>query len=107
MELSSRSDSFFEAFSDPYRRQLLLALVDHNPQDDDDRDPLNLISEDIEPDVLETELFHAHLPKLEDMGYIRWDRDTNEISKGPDWDEIAPLLALIHDHQDELPEDWL
>ena len=48
-----------------------------------------------------------HLPKLEDMGYISWDRNTNEISKGPAWDDIAPLLKLIYDHQDELPKGWL
>ena len=43
------------ALADPYRRQLLLALLDHNPQDDDDRDPLNIVEGDEEPEVLETE----------------------------------------------------
>jgi len=100
-------DTVFEALSNPYRRQLLVALLDHNPQDDDDRDPLDVSSTDIEPDVLESELFHNHLPKLEDMGYITWDQESNEISKGPEWDEIEPLLTLIHDHQDELPDGWL
>jgi hypothetical protein len=84
-----------------------VALLNHNPQDDDDRDPLNIVADDIEPEVLEIELVHNHLPKLEDMGFISWDRTANEISKGPNWEEIAPLLKLIHDHQDELPEDWL
>ncbi|WP_340102166.1 DUF7344 domain-containing protein [Salinibaculum salinum] len=105
--MTQAPDALFEALSDPYRRQLLVALLDHNPQDDSDRDPLNVVSDDVEPEVLETALFHSHLPKLEEMGYIRWDRDSNEISKGPEWDEIEPLLTLIHDHQDELPEDWL
>ena len=54
-----------------------------------------------------TELFHIHLPKLEEMGYITWDQNTNQISKGPKWDEIAPLLQLIYNHQDELPDKWL
>ena len=100
-------DTCFRALTDPYRRQLLISLLDHNPQDDDDRDPLNIIDDDIEPEVLEIELIHGHLPMLEEMRYIRWDRDTNEINKGPKWEDIAPLLTLIHDHQDELPENWL
>jgi hypothetical protein len=41
------------------------------------------------------------------MGFIRWDRDANEISKGPNWGDIAPLLILIEEHEDELPDDWL
>lgn len=102
-----RADDLFESLSNSYRRQLLVALLDHNPQDDDDRDPLNLVSDDIEPEVLEIHLFHNHLPKLEEMGFITWDRETNEISKGPDWVEIEPLLSLIEDHQEELPDGWL
>ena len=100
-------DDVLDALSNAYRRQLLVALLEHNPQDDDDRDPLELLSETEEADVLEMELVHMHLPKLDEMGYISWDRNTDEISKGPEWDEIAPLLKLIHDHQDELPKGWL
>jgi hypothetical protein len=100
-------DAALDAFTDPYRRQLLVALLEHNPQDDADRDPLNLLSETEEAETLQIELIHSHLPKLEDMGYIKWRRDTNEISKGSNWDEIAPLLELIYEHQDELPDDWL
>jgi hypothetical protein len=96
-----------DALSNPYRRQLLVALVEHNPQDDDDHDPLDILTQAEEAAVLESELVHTHLPKLEDMDYISWDKNTNKISKGPNWDEIAPILKLMHDHRDELPEGWL
>jgi hypothetical protein len=95
------------ALSNPYRRQLLVALLEHNPQEGNDRDPLDLLSGTEEAEVLESELIHKHLPKLEEMGYISWDRTTNKIKKGPEWDDIAPVLKLMHDHQDELPEGWL
>lgn len=95
------------ALANPYRRQLLLALLDHNPQDDDDRDPLDIAAGDEEPEVLETELVHTHLPKLTDMGYITWDRTDNTISRGPEWEQIAPLLELINENRDELPDGWL
>jgi len=96
-----------DMLSDSYRRELLLALLEHNPQNDDDRDPLDIIDPPLEPEVLEIELFHKHLPKLEDQGFIEWNRDTGKISKGPDWDDIEPLLRLIKDHREELPADWL
>lgn len=93
--------------SDRYRRELLLALLDENPQDDDDRDPLDLLVADTEPTVLQTELYHKHLPMLESEGFIHWDRETGQISKGPDWEAIEPLLVLMDSHRDELPEGWL
>ncbi len=106
MQGSPSVDDLFEALSNPYRRQLLVALLEHNPRDDG-RDPSDLVSDDIDPDVLELQLLHNHLPKLEAMDFISWDRETNEISKGPDWDEIEPLITLIDDRRDELPDGWL
>jgi hypothetical protein len=100
-------DVALEALSNPYRRQLLLALLAENPQDDTDRDPLDLIDDDTEAELLETALVHAHLPKLESMGFIEWDRESGQISTGPEWAEIAPLLELIANHRDELPEGFL
>lgn len=96
-----------DALSDPYRRQLLIALLKSNPQDDDDLDPLDLLAVGEDNKTLETELVHNHLPKLEEMGIIEWDREAGEISVGPNWGEIAPVLELIDDHKDELPDGWL
>ncbi|MGQ4555611.1 DUF7344 domain-containing protein [Halobellus sp. GM3] len=48
-------------------------------------------------------LHHAHLPKLEELGYINWKEGEQTIQKGPRWDEIEPLLELIYSHLDELP----
>lgn len=100
----------FEALGNSYRRQLLLALFDANPQDDDDLDPLDLLADGEPTDDLaatRVELKHVHLPKLVDMGFIEWDRQSGELSKGPNWEEIAPLLRLVHEHRDELPDEWL
>lgn len=96
-----------EALSNRYRRELLLALLAENPQDDDDRDPLDVIESPAEPDVLEVELVHNHLPKLEAMGFIEWNRETGEIATGPNWADIEPVLTLIGNHRDELPSGWL
>lgn len=95
------------ALSNPYRRQLLIALTEHNPQGDDDLDPLGLLEDSGEADVLELELTHMHLPKLEEMEYINWNRETGQISKGPNWEQIEPLVELLHNHREQLPDGWL
>ena len=59
-----------------------------------------------ETETVQLELVHNHLPKLEEAGYIEWDQDTGEISRGPRFHEIEPLLELLENHADELPPDW-
>lgn len=107
MTSPDRFSQTLDALSDPYRRQLLLALLEHNPQDDHDQDPLDIAARSEEDsELLQTELVHVHLPKLDEMGFIDWDREHNEINVGHRWEEIAPLLRLIDSNRDELPEDW-
>ncbi|WP_277543159.1 transcriptional regulator [Haloarcula laminariae] len=107
MSPGDRLTSAFRALESPYRRQLLVALSEENPQDDEDCDPLDIIAPDEEPDVLETELVHHHLPMLEEAGYIEWEQESHTIRRGPNWGEIGPLIELMNNHRDELPEDWL
>lgn len=87
------------------RRKLLVALMDHNPQDDT---PVVVDSND-DTDSLErlVQMQHIHLPKLAEYEFIEWDRDTHEVSKGRNFEQIRPLLELLDNHQDELPSDWL
>jgi hypothetical protein len=51
-------------------------------------------------------MHHVHLPKLEDRGFVRVDRERNRIRRGPNFDDIEPLLRVIDDHTDELPVEW-
>lgn len=59
-----------------------------------------------DPEEVRSELRETHLPMLEDAGIIEWDRETGEISRGPNFDEVEPLLELMEDHADELPPFW-
>lgn len=99
-------DTLLDAMAHVQRRKLLMALMEHNPQDDlpvvigDDGDAADVM------DRLVT-MHHQHLPKLAEYGFIEWDRDSHEVHKGPQFQEIRPLLKLLDAHGDELPPDWL
>lgn len=88
------------------QRQLLVALIHHNPQDDTPFDGGEPEIEDEELEVL-YDFQHYHLPELESKGFIEYNREEHTISTGPNFAEIEPILALIDEHKDELPDDWL
>lgn len=99
----------FEALSDQYRRQLLLALAEAGSQDETGLEPAELIDTggaSAEPAAEYIEAVHVHLPKLDSIAVIDWNRENDQVSKGESWDEIVPLLQLLQDHQDELPDGW-
>lgn len=78
------------------RRQILVELLDHNPVAEGSA----RASEG--SDIV---LAHAHLPKLDDMGYIDWDREDETIVKGENWDEIEPVIRLLSDNRERIPSD--
>ena len=90
----------FDILSKTLRRQALFAIREGIV--DNDADLLMRGSRKEE----EVRLRHNHLPKLEQAGYIEWDRDTGSISEGPNFDEIKPILELLETHADELPPGW-
>lgn len=99
-------DDMVDALADVQRRKLLVALLDHNPQDDT---PIVIADSESGSDAVErlVTMNHVHLPKLADYGFIEWDRDSHEVAKGPNFEEIRPLLKLLDDHEDKLPADWV
>jgi len=100
------SDDVLDALGDVQRRKLLVGLLDHNPQDDT---PVVVADSEQDQDAMRRliSMQHVHLPKLEEYGFIEWDQDTHEVRKGPNFEEIQPLLELLASHSDELPDDWL
>lgn len=104
-------DSVADALGHRYRRVVLSHLVDQNPLDDDDPALLQRASGAPTADSTDLErvqvgMQHTHLPKLDAAGYADWDRQSGTIVKGPNWEEIAPMLELLEEHEDELPVEW-
>ena len=88
------------------RRGLLFSLLDHNPQDDSPVVPADSESDADALDAL-VAMNRVHLPKLVEYGFINWNRDTHEVTRGPNFEEIEPLLNLLVDSEDDLPGGWL
>ncbi|WP_115864892.1 transcriptional regulator [Halorussus litoreus] len=97
-------DDALDALADVQRRKLLVALLDHNPQDD-----APVVDDGAPDEAFErlVEMNHVHLPKLAEYGFVEWNREAHEVTKGPNFEEIQPLLELLEDHEDELPSGWL
>lgn len=92
-----------DAIADEERRQILLALHLRDPDIDLPIDLREFVSEH-RLDLVK--IFHSSLPKLSKYGLIEWDEWDGEISKGPDFERIVPLLTLLYEHQDDLSADW-
>ncbi|WP_265111409.1 helix-turn-helix domain-containing protein [Halosolutus halophilus] len=99
------ADKVFDALADVHRRRLLVALLDHNPQDISDLSGVPWNIEETEVEMAQK--YHVHLPKLADYGFIDWHPDDEVAVKGPQFDEIKPVLELLDEHRDELPDGWL
>lgn len=48
---------------------------------------------------------HIHLPEVEDSGLIHWDRDSHQVTNGPEFDEIRPILQSLEDDSDNTDSD--
>lgn len=92
--------------SHPHRRRIITRLHDPNPPDEAEFELEELASGD-ELDSEAIDLFHNHLPKLAEAGFINWNQEQQIVTRGPQFEEIAPLIDLMCAHQDELPADWL
>ena len=104
-------DDFVVAVNDIRRRELLIDLLNAAPNEE--VDPIAVDPEtsarrrSCDPDTLPTSLYHVHLPTLETLGFVSWDRDAGTVRRGPDFDTIEPFLTVLIEYQTALPWDFL
>lgn len=80
-------DDVLKVLSNAQRRKLLDSLIS-------DSQPNDAVSSGIAVDV-DTAMYHNHLTKLADYGLIDWDRETNRVTKGPNFEASAEKLACL------------
>jgi len=101
-------DRAFDAVGDAQRRRILLALLEEceqNVRDDRGIEPTSAAFSDGDRERMLTRLHHVHLPKLENEGFVDWNPETDEVTRGPAFEEVRPLLELLRDH-DDLLDRW-
>lgn len=101
-------DTTFNVLGHSYRRCILLALSAHTPRTEDEFTAATLSADnagETERKRLNIALFHSHLPKLADAGYIEWDSETGMIRRGPNFETVAPFLELLGERETCLPAD--
>jgi len=98
-------DELFEVLSDASRRRILTALADANPRDEAELSPAELVGDERHEDV-PVMLYHVHLPKLDDAGFVEWTPGSKTITRGPRFEEIAPLLESLIASRGEFPAGW-
>jgi hypothetical protein len=54
---------------------------------------------------LEVAMYHSHLPKLEEAGLIHWDPEEGVVRRGPDYGDVAPVVAVLLENLDAFPAD--
>ena len=106
-------DDLFSMLRNERRREVIHYLREHEAPVDlrDLSEYIAAIENDCTPAEVtykqrkrvQTALYQMHLPKLAEAGYIAWDADTHTIRRGPNFDENAPLLRVMADHEDEPP----
>lgn len=99
-------DQALSALSRTPRRRVLLALTDDSPRQQETFETGKFAPKDPDGETMQIELYHRHLPRLDETGYIEWEEETGRIRRGADFDEIRPLLELLDDHPDKLPASW-
>lgn len=98
-------DTAFRLLANRHRRRFLLRFTEIDPNEEVAvPDDLAFLGEDME--TIATELRHTHLPMLSEAGVVDWDRGASTVRRGPLFDELEPLLDLLIERRDRLPDEW-
>ena len=98
-------DSFAECMGHEHRRKVLFTL--HQAEEGERLVvPDDFLDQDVDRERLVIELTHRHLPKLQDAGYVEWDRARGEIREGEDFERLEPLLEVLTDYYEYIVETF-
>lgn len=101
---ADRWDQLFDVLSAEPRREIIGSLLDE-PKERRLPLPDAAISpnQSIDPEKLDVELRHHHLPKLKDAGYVRWESEPFCVQRGPHFDEPALIVGKVFESLDDIP----
>lgn len=95
---SDAIDSMMDTLQNRTRRGILVTLIDTGETS------LSALERRFPRERDRIALYHNHVPKLADAGYVEWDTETDTISEGPKFSEAEPLVRLLKEYQSKSPE---
>jgi len=98
-------DKLYEALSAQPRRVIIFSLL--NEPEEQSLPLPDAAHSSIQPMDSEDSaiiLRHTHLPKLADLGYIRWESDPFCVQRGPHFEEVAFIVDRLTESMHESPE---
>lgn len=116
MDTRTRFDKALDALRHIKRRQILINLYEGGrtagESENEEKNAVLSVAEserECTSEIREsmTTMQHKHLPKLEALGFVEWDRENQYVTRGPQFREIEPLLELLNENLDELPDGWV
>lgn len=96
-------DDLFAVLSHSHRRVILTSLLDVTSNTSLPIDTETFLDQDVSGDSIRVEQHHVHLPRLDETGFITWNRDDGTVEQGPQFETIQPMLTRLADNQGNLP----
>jgi len=84
----------FDALSVLERRKLLDSLIADSPPDTAEGSGIQ-----IDPTL---SMYHTHLPKLVNYGLVNWNRESDRVTKGPNFEAASEILSFLKNRSDGL-----
>jgi len=104
-EASENWDGVFKGLSAGPRRRLLLSLSDV-PPDQSVPLPQHAMKTDStsDPEAVRRELYHVHLPVLEELGFVTSESEPLAAARGPQFEQVAAVLDSVESEAANLPD---
>lgn len=96
----------FTVLSDPLRRRIL-TQISESPAGRAEFALEEVVGPREDQERIQAALHHLHLPELEQHGFVDWDRETGTFTRGPNYDEIQPVVSLLETNREDLPGTWV
>lgn len=87
-------DGVFDALSVTERRKLLDSLIADSPPDTAESAGI-----EIDPDLA---MYHTHLPKLVNYGLVNWNKESDQLTKGPNFEAASEILTFLKNRSEVL-----
>jgi DNA-binding transcriptional ArsR family regulator len=104
LAMIERWDTVFQALAAEPRRQVVVALLESDPDSALSLpEAANPSYMRFGPEQLSLELVHVHLPLLADGGFVEWEREPFAVERGPAFEEAAIVFESLYDNVDDIP----